>query len=312
MGFSNSYTGTALVSIKDDLDFELDNAEISWVVSILSMGGCFGSAIGGPMIDFFGRKGTILGTGVPFIMAYLLIGFADRVSMIVMGRFLAGLCVGINSTAIPVFLGEILDAGIRGTLGIFPTAMGNGGVLLALVAGKFLNWRELAYLGAILPVFFICLTMTIHESPRFYASKNRMSEARDAMQWYRGEDTDITDEYSELLEAVRPEQLNPEGGMFKEFIKPNVRKPVFIILILMTIQQFSGVNAIISFIVPIFESSPIPLDHHTCAILFGFINFLAVFLAIPLIDNKGRKVLLYISDLAMSEEKTCVEYESLI
>lgn len=302
MGFSASYTGTALISMRQETDFKLDDSEVSWLVSILSMGGCFGSAFGGPLIDFFGRKVTILGTGIPFVIAYLLIGFADRVSMIVVGRFLAGLCVGINSTAVPVFLGEILDANIRGTLGIVPTAMGNGGILIALIAGNFLNWRELAYLGALLPVPYILFFSYISESPRFYVSKNRLNEARKALQWYRGQDVDITVEYNEMLLSSGPQEMNPEQGIFQEFMKPNNFRPVGIILILMTIQQFSGVNAIIAFIVPIFEKAPIPLDSHACAIFFGVINFLAVFLAIPLIDNKGRKVLLYISDLCMSKD----------
>lgn len=300
MGFTASYTGTALVTMKNMSDLVLDNSDISWVVSIMSVGGCFGSAIGGPLIDYFGRRGTILAIGFPFVAAYLLIASADRVSMIVMGRFVAGLCVGINSTAIPVFLGEILDANIRGTLGIFPTAMGNLGILVALFAGSYLNWRELAFLGALLPVPYIFLILSISESPRYYASRNRMDDALRALQWYRGS-ADVTTEFREMLELSGPQEMNPQQGIFREFIKPGNFKPVLIILILMTIQQFSGVNAIIAFIVPIFELAPIPLDPNRCAILFGVINFLAVFLAIPVIDRYGRKVLLYISDLCMSK-----------
>lgn len=299
-GFSNGYTGTALITMKDDDDLALDNSDISWLVSILSMGGCFGSIVGGPLIDYFGRKSTILGTGIPFVFSYLLIGFADKVSMIVFGRFLAGLCLGINSTAIPVFLGEILDAHVRGTLGIFPTAMGNFGIFLALIAGWNLNWRHLAFLGSLIPIPYILLLSSIHESPRFFASKNRAEDALVALQWYRGPEVNVSAEYQEMLVLSTPEEAYPKQGLFREMMKPNNFKPFLIILILMTIQQASGVNAIIAFLVPIFESAPIPLDSHACAILFGVINFIAVFLAIPVIDRYGRKVLLYISDLCMS------------
>lgn len=301
MGFSASYTGTALKTMSNNKDLDMDKADMSWVVSIMSVGGCIGSAIGGPLIDYFGRRGTILAIGFPFVFAYLLIAMADRVSMIVFGRFVSGLCVGINSTAIPVFLGEILDAHIRGTLGIFPTAMGNMGIFIALMAGRWLNWRELALLGALLPIPYILLVLTISESPRYYASKNRNADARKALQWYRGNGVDISAEFREILTMSRPEEVNPPQGVFNEFMKPTAFKPVMVILVLMTVQQFSGVNSIIAFIVPIFEFAPIPLDSHMSAILFGFINFLAVFLAIPVIDRYGRKFLLYISDICMSE-----------
>lgn len=303
MGFTASYTGTALVSMKEERNFGLGNSEISWVVSIMSVGGCLGSAIGGPLIDYFGRKSTILGSAFPFIAAYLLIGFANEIFMIIMGRFLAGICVGINSTAIPVFLGETLESRIRGTLGIFPTAMGNGGILIALVAGKYLDWRELAYLGAVLPLPYLLIMLATTESPRFYVSKNRLEDAQTALQWYRGPDVDITDEFNEMVAITRSEEMQPKHGVIAEFRKPSNYHPFFIILVLMTIQQFSGINAIIAFIVPIFQATPIPLDSNTCAILFGVINFLAVFMAVPLIDKKGRKVLLYISDLFMSEDE---------
>lgn len=273
----------------------------SWIVSIMSMGGCLGSIFGGPLIDYFGRRSTIMGTGIPFMASYFFIAFADRVSMIIIGRFLAGMCIGINSMAIPIFLGETLDANIRGTLGIFPTAFGNAGILVALIAGKFLNWRELAYFGAIFPIGYIVMMAAISESPRYYASINQKENARKALQWYRGPDVNVTEELNDILLSSSPDELQPPTGIFDEFRKPANFKAVVIILILMTIQQFSGVNAIIGFIVPIFELAPVPLNSHACAILFGFINFVAVFLAIPVIDRHGRKVLLYISDLIMSE-----------
>lgn len=50
---------------------------------------------------------------------------------------------------------------------------------------------------------------------------------------------------------------------------------------------------------PIFQSAEIDVNSNTCAIIVGFVNFFAVFLAAAVIDNLGRKVLLYISDLTM-------------
>lgn len=55
---------------------------------------------------------------------------------------------------------------VRGTLGLLPTAFGNIGILICFVVGKYLNWSQLAYLGAALPIPFLVLMLLIPETPR--------------------------------------------------------------------------------------------------------------------------------------------------
>ena len=63
------------------------------------------------------------------LSAFLLIYFASYVSMIMAGRSLAGFSIGIASLALPVYLGETVEARVRGTLGLLPTTLGNLGNL---------------------------------------------------------------------------------------------------------------------------------------------------------------------------------------
>lgn len=62
-----------------------------------------------------------------FVSAFLLIGLANGVPMILAGRCIAGFCVGIASLALPVYLGETVQPEVRGTLGLLPTFLGNIG-----------------------------------------------------------------------------------------------------------------------------------------------------------------------------------------
>jgi facilitated trehalose transporter len=64
-----------------------------------------------------------------FILAWVLIGFAYDVSMILIGRALSGFCVGVASLSLPVYLGETIQPEVRGSLGLLPTAFGNIGTL---------------------------------------------------------------------------------------------------------------------------------------------------------------------------------------
>lgn len=99
----------------------------SWVGGIMPLAGLIGGVLGGPLIEYLGRKTTILATAVPFMLSWLLIGFAIDISMVLSGRFLSGLCVGIASLSLPVYLGETVQPEVRGTLGLLPTAFGNIG-----------------------------------------------------------------------------------------------------------------------------------------------------------------------------------------
>ena len=86
-----------------------------------------GGLSSGTLIEKLGRKITIMGTGLPFMLSYALIAFAQDVYMIYVARVIAGLCIGTLSLAMPVYLGETIQPDIRGTLGLLPTTIGNTG-----------------------------------------------------------------------------------------------------------------------------------------------------------------------------------------
>uniref|UniRef100_A0A2M4D9Q6 Putative facilitated trehalose transporter tret1 n=1 Tax=Anopheles darlingi TaxID=43151 RepID=A0A2M4D9Q6_ANODA len=58
----------------------------SWVGGIMPLAGLAGGILGGPMIEYLGRKNTILATATPFIISWLLIGCATHVAMVLVGK----------------------------------------------------------------------------------------------------------------------------------------------------------------------------------------------------------------------------------
>lgn len=196
VGFASAYTSPALVSMTDRniTSFEVSDQAKSWIGGIMPLAGLAGGICGGPFIEYLGRRNTILATSVPFIVSGLLIACAVDVGMVLAGRALGGFCVGIASLSLPVYLGETLQPEVRGTLGLLPTAFGNIGILICFVAGKYMNWSELAYLGAALPVPFLLLMFMIPETPRWYVSKGKEPQARKALQWLRGKQANVEPE----------------------------------------------------------------------------------------------------------------------
>ena len=53
----------------------------------MPLAGLAGGILGGPLIEYLGRKNTILSTAVPFIVSWLLIATAVNIGMVFAGKF---------------------------------------------------------------------------------------------------------------------------------------------------------------------------------------------------------------------------------
>lgn len=120
----------------------------------------------------------------------------------------------------------------------------------------YLDWRNLALLGATLPIPVLILMFMIPETPRWHISKGKSKMARKSLQWLRGKNADITEELS-MIEKIHQESMeierNSSQSMFSELTKRGNLKPLLISLGLMLFQQMSGINAVIFYTVQIFK-----------------------------------------------------------
>lgn len=298
IGFSSAYTSPALVTMENSTVITVTKEQGSWIGSLMPLAALAGGIIGGPLVDYIGRRKTIIFIAPPFFLGWILIATARVVHLVFVGRAICGLCVGIGSLAFPVYLGETIQPEVRGTLGLFPTAIGNIGILICYLAGNYLDWSQLAYLGAALPIPFFILMLMIPETPRWYISRGLNEEARKALQWLRGKNTKIDNELRDI--ALMDAETKTDDTSIKELLNMKYMKAILISLGLMTFQQLSGINAVIFYTVSIFDMSKSSVDGNLSTIIVGIVNFASTFLATALIDRAGRKVLLYISSVTMT------------
>jgi len=295
VGFTAGWTSPALASMeRPNSTLHLTEDQQSWVGSLMPLSALLGSLVGGWLIEVLGRKMLICFCGPPFILAYLVMGSASHVWMLYVGRSVAGLCVGLLTLTLPVYLSETIQPEIRGTLGLLPTTLGNGGILVCFTLGAYVGWSALAYAGALIPAVFLVMMIFVPETPRWYISKGREEEAYKSLCWLRGTDADVDEELQDIVD--NHEAAAQQTTSVFEVFDPKYRKPLGIALILMTFQQLSGINAVIFYSVAIFKSVGSSLDSNLCSIIIGLVNLMSTFLATALIDKLGRKILLHISN----------------
>ena len=80
--------------------------EASWIGSLMPLAALIGGFAGGPLLEFLGRKWTILMTAPPFIVAGLMVTYADSVGVIYAGRSVTGFCIGYDSEAATIRMNQ--------------------------------------------------------------------------------------------------------------------------------------------------------------------------------------------------------------
>lgn len=87
-----------------------------WMVSVLTLGAMFGAFVNGPIADRVSRRWDLLLANIVFLIGSVIQCAAQDVVMIFIGRFIAGLSIGMLSMVVPLYLGELAPPNIRGSL----------------------------------------------------------------------------------------------------------------------------------------------------------------------------------------------------
>lgn len=113
-GYDSGIFGTAQAQAYFTEKFAPDAPMLGGIISVYTAGGAVGCLLGGPLGDRFGRRGTMQIGAVVAAVGTTLQTAAQEVAMLVVGRLVAGLAIGIVYFAIPMFISEIAPAEHRG------------------------------------------------------------------------------------------------------------------------------------------------------------------------------------------------------
>lgn len=94
-------------------------------------GAMLGAAAGGWMNDAFGRKKATLSADVVFALGSITMAVAPGPYVLILGRLLVGLGVGVASVTAPVYIAEASPSEIRGGLVSTNVLMITGGQFLS-------------------------------------------------------------------------------------------------------------------------------------------------------------------------------------
>jgi MFS family permease len=177
---------------------------LGFAVSSFSFWSLIASLFGGGIQERYGRIFTSIFNNSGFIIGSLLCSVAVHQAMFIIGRILCGLACGLGSLVVPTYIGEVSTIKRRGTMGSCNQFLVVIGILLVSVIGLPLSkvplWRINYAIPAFPAIFQVVMMPTCVESPCWLISKNRLEEARSALQRLRG-DCKTDQELYEIVEG---------------------------------------------------------------------------------------------------------------
>ncbi|XP_058833693.1 facilitated trehalose transporter Tret1-like [Topomyia yanbarensis] len=303
IGLVRGYSAPAVPSMNEINPGLLPDKNIaSWVSSIPPFGAFFGSLVAFPLMHKIGRKYTVMLTSPVWVTAWILIATAEDWKILLLARMLSGFGAGLTLPSAQIYVSECSDPKIRGVIGSLPALSMSAGILVTYVLGKFIEWRLLAWVCCGVASFLFVAVISFPQSPVWLKTKKRYEKAHHSAKWLHLQGFTFDPKAQEIQKAV----INGMAHEQKE--KPFSRKVLFrrpvlvplgIGLALLSIQQLSGIDAVIFFTVEIFRSAGSSMDGHIATIIVGAVQVLSNFSALFVVDRAGRKPLLIFSGVIM-------------
>lgn len=266
--------------------------ELSWIVSSMTLGAAASQITAAVFVDLLGPKWTMIGTALPVLAGWLVMAFATEVYFFYIGRVLTGYGAAAYCIASPIYVGEIADKDIRGSLGVLFQFLLVVGILLTFCLGEINNMYFITIPHCVFPVMQIAILLFLPESPVHLYKKGKTEKARQALQVFRGKKYNIDDEIKGIEVYV-----NPEGDeKFWQVIKKKENLKGFAeLLVLHILQQLSGINAVMFYAFTIFNMAGGDLSEGVSTIILGIVQLLITGVAVYAVDRAGRKLLWLIS-----------------
>jgi MFS family permease len=256
-GYTFCYASPALPLIRAEFGDGIPDVLYTLFNSATAFAAIFGTFLTGLLLRWLSRR------LLTFIYAVAAVGFwllLLPLNQQIFGygifvRALLGISIGAFSALTPVYIVELSpeeSVGFFGSLNQFAIALG---FVICPLVSIALGWREIAIVGAAIPACLALLIWLVPDSPASFCEV--------------------------------PAQVKVSDTIFRR----EWNRDLVICCILMVFQQLSGINAILTNLVDLFNSAGVAIDSNLASAICGLAQVLACLIGGSLIDKLGRRII---------------------
>lgn len=275
--------------------------ELPWVASFDTFGTFFGAILGPIAIEFFGPKQTGVYTFIFFTGTWLSIMFSVNSVWLIVSRFFGGLTASMANICTAMFLGEVSEPKIRGTIiSIALTGFGIG-LLFGNILETYLP-RKLTCTVYLIQCFIgiPLIVFILPESPYFLMKSRDEIKTRKSIKMYFP-NLEVEEKLIEVKKYVEDQASVGLKDKLKIIKSKPVKKSFIVIIILSTLVHTSGVKNIVHYMEIILRrGKSLLIEPRKLVIYINLLSIAIRFVSCSAIDRFGRKFLLMTGSIFMS------------
>ncbi|KAK2781292.1 hypothetical protein FQN53_000636 [Emmonsiellopsis sp. PD_33] len=281
------------------------------VVAIYEIGCFFGAILCFLIGEMLGRRKCIMIGCVVLGIGAALQAAAYGIPQMIVGRVVAGIGNGMNTSTIPVWQSELMQAADRGRGLCISLVITVCGVMVSYWVDygmSHVSSEAQFRFPLALQILFILLTFVgvfmLPESPRWLIAHDKHEEAKQIL-WAvekNAKNLDIDDpilttRMADIQHAIEEERQATSKGSFRAILTNGEQRLLYRTLLgvgVQLMQQLSGIN-VITYYAPVIFQKSVGLSHDMSLLLAGFNGiayFLCSFIPIWIIDRLGRRKLM--------------------
>jgi len=270
-GYDTTVAGSVLSipTFRRDLGIEIDGQLVvsaAWQSGFnagTQIGTMLGAFTTGWLSDRIGRRGSLLVASIISIIAIFLefLVVPHKQIMFFFGRSVNGYAGGIFSTIASSYCAEVSPLALRGIT--------TGAVNFWIVIGQFLSSLVIKGTGNrtdsyaykiplavqwVFPVIVLSLLPFVPESPWYLVRKNRMADAKHAVdRLFGGTGTDLDLHLAQIKETIDLEEREAHEARWIDLFKGTNRRRTWIASMVFVCQEMVGVQFVLGYSVYFFE-----------------------------------------------------------
>lgn len=274
----------------------------SLVSSLMPLGAMGGSMMMMPLNHFFGRRNSLIISCLWYTLGAGLCAGARSVGMLLAGRFILGIGVGIEGGCVGIYISECVPPDVRGNLvSMYQFNIAFGEVLGYSIGCIFFDvkgsWRYMLGSSLVFSTILFIGLLFLPESPRWLVSKGKAGLGWHV--WKQLRDVNQPEallEYLEMREtANRETELSSQEKWyvrwFELFTIPRNRRALVYSNIMECLGQMTGVNAILYNMSTLMSKMNFqPKEANAMSLVGGGALWLGAIPAILYMDKFGRRV----------------------
>ncbi|XP_054750905.1 proton myo-inositol cotransporter-like isoform X2 [Lytechinus pictus] len=296
-GYDTGVVSGAMILLKKE--FGLNTIWQELIVSVTIGAAALSALCGGIFNEKLGRRKVILFASTVFTAGALMMGLTPNKELLLAGRLVVGIGVGLASMTVPMYIAEVAPVHVRGRLVTINNLFITGGQFVAsVIDGAFSywpwGWRAMLGLAGVPSAIQLIGFIFLPESPRWLIDHGHLEKAKAVLIRTSGLDH-WEEHYRQIVQDTENTKRDSADGVpiVRIFRTPPVLRALIIGCSLQMFQQLAGINTIMYYSATIIRMSGVKDDSTVIwlSAVVAFVNFIFTLAGVYLVEKVGRRIL---------------------